>query len=362
MKKITSIFNLETYDFKLPEELIAQQPISKRSHSRLLVLNKNTGQIQLASFSELKHFLPSGSLLVGNNAKVLPARILGHKETGGKVEFLLLTPFPLLKPKKISSNQYVVEAEGLLKASKRPKKNQKIIFKEDFYLIVKENKEFGQAKVQIFFQGNLKDKFIAYGHTPLPPYIRREDTQEDKTRYQTVYASEDKIGAVAAPTAGLHFTKHLKQELLAIGFDFTYITLYVGYGTFSPVRTKDIRNHQMHAEYFEISKKSAKVISQAKRAKRPIIAIGTTTVRTLEGAFALMGEIRPFSGFTDIFIYPGFKFKVIDHLITNFHLPKSSLIMLVSALAGIENIKRAYQVAIENKMRFFSYGDAMLIL
>ncbi|MDQ7032214.1 MAG: tRNA preQ1(34) S-adenosylmethionine ribosyltransferase-isomerase QueA [Desulfonauticus sp.] len=359
---IPEIYNLDTYDFELPEDLIAQNPVPNREGSRLLVLDRYSGEITTTTFANIKNYLPANSLLVANNTKVLPARVLGKKETGGKVEFLLLTPFPLLKPQKHASGWFWVPVEGLIKASKRPKPGQKIIFGPDFYLIIQEEKEFGRIKGLLFFQKELKEKFLNYGHMPLPPYIQRPDSLEDKKHYQTVYAADEKLGAVAAPTAGLHFTPKLIQNLTNDGLEFEYITLFVGYGTFSPVRSQDIREHKMHPEYVEVSVKAAHKISQAQKQGRPIVAIGTTTVRTLEGVHAHLGKIAPFSGPINLFIYPGYKFQIIDHLITNFHLPRSSLFMLVSAFAGLDKAKQAYQTAIQQKFRFFSYGDAMLIL
>lgn len=363
---LPDLFNLDTYDFSLPSELIASLPPKNRGTSRLLVLDKKGGDITLASFKELARFLPPKSLLVANNTKVLPARIWGRKKQqnhlGGKVEFLLLTPFPLLKIQDTRENFKECIAEGLLRASKRPKPGQEVVFTPDFSLEVLETGDFGQAKVKLIFQGDLKEKFLQLGHIPLPPYIKRADTDLDRERYQTIYAAEEKIGAVAAPTAGLHFSPELQAKLTQLGFDFAYITLYVGYGTFSPIRTQDIRQHQMHGEYFEIPEQTARKIQEAKKNQRPVIAIGTTTVRTLEGAYQKHQKIRALKDVTDIYIFPGYEFKVVDHLITNFHLPKSSLIIMVSAFAGLENIKRAYKLAIEEKFRFFSYGDAMLII
>lgn len=362
------LFNLNTYDFDLPSELIAFEPPPNRGESKLLVLDKNTGKITLTSFLELKNFLPPQSLIVANNTKVLPARIIGKKESlrqgqgGGKVEFLLLTPFPLLKIETASEDFFSCKALGLLKASKRLKPGQRVIFAPDFFLEVLANKDFGQAEVKLYFKGNLKEKFFNLGHIPLPPYIKREDRSLDKQRYQTIYATEEKLGAVAAPTAGLHFSKEFKKTLEQEGFSFAYLTLYVGYGTFSPIRTQDIRQHKMHAEYFELPQETVNKIKKAKLEKRPIVAIGTTTVRTLEGVFQKHQQLVAGRDFTDIYIYPGYKFKVVDHLLTNFHLPKSSLIIMVSAFAGLEHIKKAYKVAIEKKFRFFSYGDAMFII
>jgi len=356
-----NLYDLDTYSFDLPQELIAKTPAKQRDNSSLLVLKRATSELILTNFNQIGQFLPPKALLIGNNSKVLPARLKGRKTTGGEVEFLLLSPLPLLQP-QVQANWIVAEAEGLLKASKRPKPGQKVVFGPNFYLIVKQNLEFGRSKVELYAKDSLLEQFIHYGQIPLPPYLKRPVMPEDKRWYQTVYASAEKMGSVAAPTAGLHFSQQLKTKLEEMGFEFAYLTLYVGYGTFSPVRAKDIRQHQMHAEYFEIPEMTAQLINRAKTESRPIIAIGTTSARALEGVFQLKGKIEAFSGWTDIFIYPGFKWQVVDGLITNFHLPKSSLLMLVASFAGLDKIQTAYAYAIQHRLRFFSYGDAMLIL
>jgi len=355
-------FDLKNYTFELPADKIAQVPAQSREASNLLILNRRRGTLHKSAFSSIHNFIPHGSLLVVNNTQVLPARLIGRKKTGGKVEFLLLTPLPLIKAEKEDNDWLSASAEGLLKASKGPRVGEEIYFQKDLKLTVLERKDFGKCRVKLFWQGDLAQKFISYGKMPLPPYIRRDVSEVDRYRYQTIYAREEKLGSVAAPTAGLHFTEEVKNKLTACGVDWAEITLYVGYGTFSPIRCQDIREHKMHAEYIEIPEDTAQNIERAKKEKRPIVAVGTTTVRALESMACLTGGINPYQGWTDLFIKPGFKFQVIDHLITNFHLPGSSLIILVSALAGRENILRAYEFAIKNDFRFFSYGDAMLIL
>ncbi|MDC0336472.1 tRNA preQ1(34) S-adenosylmethionine ribosyltransferase-isomerase QueA, partial [Pseudodesulfovibrio sp.] len=294
------------------------------------------------------------------NSRVIPARIFGTKPTGGKCEFLLLTPLPLIEPEE-KEGWITAPAEGLLKASKTPKPGTTITFADDFRLVAKEAGHFGRWQVELQWKGDLTELFQEHGHLPLPPYIKRPDSDEDKERYQTTYADTSKTGSVAAPTAGLHFTPEYRQRLADKGFGWAEVTLYVGYGTFSPVRCEDIREHQMHHEYIEIPEATAKAIRTAKAQGRPIIAVGTTSARTLEGMFRECGEIAKFQGETDIFISPGYEFNVIDGIITNFHLPESSLIIMISALAGRKTILSAYGYALKNDFRFFSYGDAMLI-
>ena len=351
---------LKSYSYELPEANIAQCPTGRRDGSKLMVVNRTTSGLCPSTFKELATHLPEGALLVANNCKVIPARLFGTKETGGKVEFLLLTPLPLLEA-QISGKEFVAHAEGLLRSSKPPKAGQAITLSEDLMCIPVTQGEFGKWKVQLRWQGDLGTIVDRLGHLPLPPYIKRPDNKDDFQRYQTVYANENKAGSVAAPTAGLHFTPELKSDLLENGFRWAEVTLYVGYGTFSPVRSEDIRDHRMHAEYIEISSETAAAVRQAKAEGRPVVAIGTTSARTLEGMFRACGEIREYRGETDIFIMPGYTFQVVDCLLTNFHLPESSLIIMVSALAGMNLIQSAYKLALEQDFRFFSYGDAMLI-
>jgi S-adenosylmethionine:tRNA ribosyltransferase-isomerase len=360
MTPIAPEFNLQSYDFELPEAQIAQTPADKRGAARLLVLDRVTGTRRDTHFAELPALLPEGALLVVNNSKVLPARLIGHKDSGGKAEFLLLTPLALIENQEWPEGTFTARAEGLLKASKGPRPGETLHF-PGITMRVLDKGDFGRSTVQMTWQGDLTAHFLDQGHIPLPPYIRREDGAEDRTRYQTVYSRHDKLGSVAAPTAGLHFTPEILSALTARGISRAEVTLYVGYGTFSPVRAQDIRDHVMHAEYAEVPEETAGAISRAKAEGRPVVAVGTTTTRTLESMAARSGSIAPFRGWTDIFIHPGYRFKVVDQLITNFHLPRSSLIIMVSALAGRRQVLDAYAHAVRHGYRFFSYGDAMLI-
>lgn len=358
--EIPQDYLLKSYDFELPEDRIAQSPADRRDGSRLLVLDRENDSLTPLNFTDLIDQLPENALLVANNSRVIPARIFGMKPTGGKCEFLLLTPLPLIEPKE-DDGWFSASAEGLLRASKTPKPGTTIQFADDFRLVAKEAGHFGRWQVELQWQGDLTALFQKHGHLPLPPYIKRPDSDSDKERYQTTYSDKSKTGSVAAPTAGLHFTPELRQQLKDRGFEWAEVTLYVGYGTFSPVRCEDIRLHQMHSEYIEVPEVTAEAIRKAKAEGRPVIAIGTTSARTLEGMFRETGKVSEFKGETDIFISPGYEFNVIDGILTNFHLPESSLIIMISALAGRNNILSAYQFALENGFRFFSYGDAMLI-
>ena len=353
--------DLSSYVFDLPESRIAQEPLDRRDASKLMVLSRETGRITHARFADLPDHLPPGALLVANNSKVTPVRLLGQKTTGGAVEFLLLTPLPLLTPREIGENRFEAKAAGLLRASKSPKPGQIIRFDPSLSLTVLSRGEFGHAEVALFFTGDLKTILEHIGHMPLPPYIKRPDRDADKTRYQTVYANDEKTGSAAAPTAGLHFTPDLRRTLADNGFAWAETTLHVGYGTFSPVRCTDIRDHEMHREWIEVPDETAQAVRQAKASGRPVVAVGTTSVRALEGAFKETGEITAYAGWTNIFIRPGSRFNVIDALVTNFHLPGSSLLIMVSALTGRERILNAYKTAVREEYRFFSYGDAMLI-
>lgn len=384
---------LESYRFHLPEDQIAQHPAPERGGSRLLVLDRRAegkggaGTLTHARFADLCDHLPEGCLLVANNSKVLPARLLGVRPTGGKVEFLLLTPLPLLEElaggdggksdaaarktdglRDAGDGWYSVPAEGLLRASKKIRPGDSMDFGPDLRVEVIQPGDFGRSAVRLHWRGNLRQLFLEQGHLPLPPYIRREtstgsqDAPEDRDRYQTVYADDSRLGSVAAPTAGLHFTDELRARLAATDRKWAEVTLYVGYGTFSPVRCADIRQHAMHREYIEVSEATAAAIRAAKAEGRPVVTVGTTSTRTLEGTVRACGEVRAFAGWTDIFIKPGYRFTVADHIITNFHLPESSLLMLVSAFAGRTRVLSAYEEAVARGYRFFSYGDAMLLL
>ncbi len=357
-----------SYNFDLPEKLIAQYPPAQRGNSRLMVMtrkNKPNTEFLHAQFSEIRQHLPEDCLLIVNNSQVLQARLVGTRASGGKVEFLLLTPLPLVtaaaKPLSDKPHWFEAEAKGLVRTGGRVNDGDEFNFGDSIVVKVLESGPFGQRRVMLFWQGDLADAFAKTGHIPLPPYIRRSDEEEDKSRYQTIFARSDKVGSVAAPTAGLHFTESIYDDLASHGCEWAEVTLYVGYGTFSPVRSDDIRSHRMHREYIEVSEATVNAITKAKAEGRPIIAVGTTSVRAIEGVMELCGKVQPFAGWTDIFLYPGRRFKVIDGIITNFHLPESSLIMLVAAFAGRERILDAYESAKAQNYNFFSYGDAMLI-
>ena len=346
-----------SYFYHLPEENIAQYPTDKRDQSKLLIFNRNDNSSQHKQFKDIKDYIQAGDMLVVNNTRVFPARLDGYKESGGRVEVFLLE-LPSLESDNISY------ATALLKASRRPRKDSYIHISNDLSCKVMELLEDGKAKLQLITQNkNIHEILTETGDVPLPPYIQRrgKTTPEDKARYQTVYA--DIPGAVAAPTAGLHFTEELLSELQQAGVKLGHITLHVGYGTFAPVRVDNIEEHQIHHEYITVSKETAEQIAATKKAGGKIWAVGTTTVRTLEFAAKKNdGTIAATEGWCDLYIYPGFEFQVIDNLITNFHLPNSSLMFLVSALCGRKNLLAAYKQAIEKNYRFFSYGDAMAII
>lgn len=346
------VYRLSDYDYSLPKELIAQKPVSNRDRCRLLVLNKNSGEIVHTAFANIINYLGKRDLLVINDTKVIPARLLGKKATGGRVEVLLL------HFDSTQAGAEVFETEALLKASRAPKPGQFIYFADKLKAEVLGYDE-GKVKLRFFSHGPFRDVLLELGHVPLPPYIKREDKPEDKNTYQTVYASKE--GAVAAPTAGLHFTPQLLKALQEKGTEIVRLTLHVGYGTFMPVKVEDIRKHKMHGEYYEVSEEAARKLNTAVKSGKRVIAVGTTTTRLLEYLMTQYGEIHPGRGICDIFIYPGYKFKIVQALITNFHLPKSTLIMLVSAFAGRELILKAYKEAVEKRYRFYSYGDAMFI-
>jgi len=353
-------FRLESYNYELPEDRIAQEPADRRDGSKLLVLDRADGSMTATDFTKLVEYIPENALLVANNSRVIPARIFGAKPSGGKCEFLMLTPLPLIKPVE-RDGWFTAQAEGLLRASKTPKEGTFVHFSDDFRLVAVEAGHFGRWQVELQWKGDLRSLFESMGHLPLPPYIKRPDSDADKERYQTTYSDESKAGSVAAPTAGLHFTPEVRARLSAKGVQWAEVTLYVGYGTFSPVRCEDIRMHRMHHEYIEVPESTAAAIRKAKAEGRPVFAIGTTSARSLEGMYRECGKIAEFKGETDIFIYPGYTFNVIDGILTNFHLPESSLIIMISALAGRKTIMNAYNHALKNSFRFFSYGDAMLI-
>lgn len=356
-------FLLSSYRFDLPEESIAQFPPEQRGQSRLLVMDHKQNTLHHSHFAQLADYLPKNALLLANNSRVLQARLLGTRPTGGKVEFLLLTPLPLVVAAAVPQpdNHFYAEANGLVRAGGRIAEGDVISFGASISVTVLESGPFGQRRVKLEWKGDLAAAFAATGHIPLPPYIKRPDDDEDQSRYQTIYSRQEKVGSVAAPTAGLHFTEDLRYSLHEHGFSWAEVTLYVGYGTFSPVRSEDIRRHRMHREYVELPEETADAIAKAKKDKCPIIAVGTTSARAVEGVHELCGKVQPFTGWTDIFLYPTRPPKVIDGMITNFHLPESSLLMMVSALAGRQPILDAYAEALAMGYRFFSYGDAMLI-
>ena len=359
-------FQLGSYRFDLPPEQIAQFPPETRGASRLLAMPRR-GELTLEdhAFTDLPDLLPEGALLVANNSRVLQARLLGTRGTGGKVEFLLLTPLPLVKENahrhKDAENGWSAEVSGLVRCGGSIRDGESVSFGAGITVTVLESGPFGQRRVRLDWEGDLAAAFAATGHIPLPPYIRRSDDREDLSRYQTVYAREDKLGSVAAPTAGLHFTEDLRQRLAARGFGWAEVTLYVGYGTFSPIRCEDVRHHRMHREYIEVPESTVEAIRAAQAEKRPVIAVGTTSVRALEGAVEVCGGLQPFTGWTDVYLYPGRRFRVVDGMVTNFHLPESSLLLLVSAFAGRERMLAAYAEAVRRGYRFFSYGDSMFI-
>jgi S-adenosylmethionine:tRNA ribosyltransferase-isomerase len=340
---------LSLFDYDLPEELIAQYPLPKREESRLMVLDRKSRSITHSQFRFIGEFLSPNDLLVLNDTKVIPARLVGKKcGTGAKIELFLVAEKErdiweaLIKPGKRVKNGTVIEfGDGILKAQ------------------VLAKLETGIYIVRLKYQGRLFEILSQVGQTPLPPYIKRQPEPIDKIRYQNVYAAKD--GAVAAPTAGLHFTQELLDFLQQKGIGVTKLTLHVGLGTFQPVKAEEVETHKMHAEYFEISEEAAEKVNLCKQKGGRIVAVGTTSVRTLE-TVADNGKVVSQIGFTDLFIYPGYQFKIVDALITNFHLPKSTLLMLVSTFTSREFVLEAYQEAIKQKYRFYSYGDAMLIL
>lgn len=340
---------LTDFDYELPADRIAQEPLQQRDASKLMVIDRSTRKIQHTIFSRIGEYLPKPSLLVLNDTKVIQARLIGKKSnTGGKIELLLIqekekdTWEVLAKPRRSLQVGTLIEfGEGVLNAE------------------VYEKPDDGNCIVRFIYDGIFSTILSEVGVIPLPPYIRRSPNDEDKVRYQSVYA--DKEGAIAAPTAGLHFTPELLEELKDNGFDIAKLTLHVGIGTFQPVKVKNIQTHKMHAEYIDLTEKVATRIRIARETDTKILSIGTTVVRALETA-GMDGNIKPFCGYSELFIFPGYQFNIVDALVTNFHLPKSTLLMLVSAFADIELIQIAYNEALIHDYRFYSYGDAMLIL
>ncbi len=339
--------DVKDFDYYLPEELIAQDPLEKRDESRLMVLDKFTGEVTHKHFYDIKEYLRPGDCLVINNTKVIPARLYGAKEdTGAKIEVLLLI------------NQGNNIWECLVKPGRKCRTGARIIFGEGLLVgEVVEVKEDGNRLIRFEYDGIWEEVLDQLGQMPLPPYIHHQ--LKDKNRYQTVYAKYD--GSAAAPTAGLHFTKELLQEIREMGVNIAEVTLHVGLGTFRPVKVDKIEDHNMHSEYYMVTQEAADLINHTKKNGGRVISVGTTSTRTLESAAKEDGTLEATSGWTQIFIYPGYKFKVIDGLITNFHLPQSTLVMLVSALAGRDHVLAAYEEAVKERYRFFSFGDAMFI-
>jgi len=328
-----------------------------------MVLYRDSGALEHTSFSRISEFLPRGCCLVANNSKVFPARLRGTKtRTGGRVEFLLTTPLPLLQTESLDKEWKQAKAAGLLRPSRRLRDSERLDFGPDLVFRVQQQYDYGHVEGVLFWRGNLEVILDRAGTTPLPPYIKRQEERIDRDRYQTVFAKEEKKGSAASPTAGLHFFREIFDTLAEKDIQWREITLHVGYGTFSPLREQDIRNHQMHAEYVEIPEETATAVNQARKEGRPVTALGTTSTRALESAAFADGTLAAWQGWSDLYIYPGYRFRVVDHMITNFHLPGSSLILMVSAFAGREQLLRAYKNAIQSSYRFFSYGDAMLIL
>ncbi|MGC9196774.1 MAG: tRNA preQ1(34) S-adenosylmethionine ribosyltransferase-isomerase QueA [Syntrophobacteraceae bacterium] len=350
-------FRIDDYDYELPPELIAQHPAGAREHSRLLVLDRLAGSLLHARFDRIGQYLRPGDLLVVNDTRVVPARLLGRKQTGGKVELLVLDPYK--EPRLGKTQGYCC----LAKSSKPFRPGQIVEFDRDIRAEILSTAGDGSVMARFEQIPDIVEVLDRIGRVPLPPYIEREGAQPssgDRTCYQTEYAKHP--GAVAAPTAGLHFTNSLLKDLGAAGIEVAALTLHVGYGTFSPIRCEDIRQHRMHPEFIHLGEKSAEAINRAKAERRRVVAVGTTVVRTLEWVFAQKGAIAPYSGMCNHFIYPGYRFAVVDCLLTNFHIPRSSLMLLVSAFAGRAQILSAYREAVGQRYRFFSYGDAMLIL
>ena len=347
--------HINDFDYELPKELIAQTPAEKRDSSRLLVVHRQTGEVEHKHFYDIIDYLKPTDCLVLNNSKVLPARLFGVKEgTGAKVEFLLI--------KRIEGDTW----ETMVKPGKRLKVGDSVSFSDDklFRAVIKDYGEDGTRIVKFEYEGIFLERLEELGQMPLPPYIERENNKDDRDRYQTVYCKNE--GSVAAPTAGLHFTQELLEKARAKGVKIAYVTLHVGIGTFRPVKVEKIEDHHMHFEEYFVDEENAAIINDTIRAGGRIISVGTTSTRTVESAAELDEEsgrwlVKPGNGSTGIFIYPGYEFKIIKALITNFHLPKSTLLMLISALYNREDILRVYDIAVKEQYRFFSYGDAMFI-
>ena len=343
--------DISLFDFNLPEELIAQTPARNRDESKLLVLNRQENSTESKLFKDITEYFQAGDCIVVNNTKVFKARLLGKRETGGEVEVFLV--------RRLSESLHWT---ALVKPSRRLNENEEIFFGELSLSLLK-NRSEGKWDLQ-FPSSESEEKIIEqFGHVPLPLYIKRDDTTTDVSRYQTIFANSEQTGAVAAPTAGFHFTESIIEKLQAKGVEIAELTLHVGPGTFKPVSVDNIKDHTVDPEYAILTSETADKINKARKSGNKVIAVGTTSTRTLESAeIDNDGNLIPFEKFVDLYIQPGYKFQVVDHLITNFHLPKSSLLILVSTFAGRENVLEAYNRAIKEKFRFYSYGDAMLML
>jgi len=351
------MYSLDDYDYHLPKELIAQFPAERRDQSRLLVLDRQDGRLEHRVFEDVSHVLNARDLLVINDTRVVPARLAGTKDSGGRVELLILDPY------KDPNSAQIEGYTCLIKASKKPQPGSVIHLADGVQAAVLGPVIHGQTQIRINTDAPLAEALERIGKVPLPPYVERqggEPTANDLTSYQTVYAQTP--GAVAAPTAGLHFSEQLLQRLVNQGVSIVRITLHVGYGTFSPIRARDIRHHVMHHEFAEVGAETAENLEKARRDGHRIVAVGTTVVRTLEWVAREHGCLGPYRGLCNHYIYPGYQFRVVGAMLTNFHLPKSSLLLLVMAFAGRDRIRDAYAEAIRDRYRFFSYGDAMLIL
>ena len=364
-----SLFQTEAYDYALPPHLIAQESCPERDKSRLLVLSKSTGECHHTWFYRIQEHLREGDLLVVNASKVIPARLFGRKSTGGEVEFLLLSPCSLQERSTCWDTKNIFQEKDwlcLMRCSGNPRPGTIVHFGNDFEATILQKDKEGIWKIRFHTEGNLEDELERVGLTPLPPYIKRKPRKQDertlaidRERYQTIFAETP--GSVAAPTAGLHFTRELCQRLDEAGIGFAEITLHVGLATFRPMRVTDIRSHTLLPERYSISEESSVKINSALKEGRRVIAVGTTVVRCLESAFGSFGEIVPHNGWATLCILPGYSFRIINAIITNFHLPRTSLMVLVSAFAGRDVMLHAYQEAIQSGYRFYSYGDAMCI-
>jgi len=356
------VFALTDYDFYLPPTAIAQHPTAKRDESRLLVIESGNAGVADRKFADLLNLVKAGDLLVINDTKVFPARLIGRKESGGRIELFVLDYPKIFSEDSGTSGRTKTEIMGLLKGSKGARVGSRLLFPAGLVGEVVALCGDGKIQVSLSFEGDFAEILARCGRVPLPPYIKREDdtSGDDRERYQTVYASE--AGAVAAPTAGLHFTERLLSDLQGLGVKVARLTLHVGYGTFAPVRVEDIRQHRIHQEYLKLSTATAGLVNTTKKSGGRVWAVGTTSARALEAAVGEDGLVAAKEGWTGLYIYPGYRFRVVDNLVTNFHLPRSSLLFLVSALIGREKLLAAYDHAIREGYRFYSYGDAMAIL